>query len=81
MKNIEIWVVKDPEGSIWKTPKGKTTWNSKGAAKNAWGCHTWFDRGPNPYNPKLRRSTQGRWTKDAEGWTTELVKEYKVTEV
>jgi len=79
LKNIEVWVVKDPQGDIWQTPKGKSSWGSSSAAKNAWSCHTWLDNGPNPYNKNLRSIKQGKWSKDAIGWTTELIMEYKVS--
>lgn len=60
MKNIQVWVIKDPEGNIWQTTKGKSSWGSCGAAKSAWACHTWLDNGPNRYNPKLRSTRQGK---------------------
>ena len=81
MKNIQVWVIKGPEGNIWQTPKGKSSWGSSAAAKNAWACHTWLDNGPNRYNPKLRSTRQGKWSKDAEGWTTEMIQEYEVKSI
>jgi hypothetical protein len=76
---IQVVVIKDPDGDVWSTPKGKSSWSSVSAAKNAWGCHTWLDNGPNRYNPKLRSTRQGVWSKDAEGWSCEVVAEYTLT--
>lgn len=76
---IQAVVIKDPDGNTWSTPKGKSSWSSVGAAKNAWGCHTWLDNGPNRYNPKLRSTRQGKWSQDSEGWSCEVVAEYSLT--
>ena len=65
---VYTYHVVDPSGEIWATPKGKRTWETPGAAKNAWSCHTWVDDGPNPYNSKLRRTRQAKWSVDASGW-------------
>jgi hypothetical protein len=78
---VQVVVIKDPDGNIWATPKGKSSWSSVGAAKNAWGCHTWLDNGPNKYNPKLRSTRQGKWSQDAEGWSCEVVADYILTRV
>lgn len=67
-KTVYVYHIIDPDGNLWETPKGKRTWDSVAAAKNAWACHTWFDNGPNRYNPKLRTTRQGKWSKDANGW-------------
>jgi len=76
---IQIVVIKKPDGSIWNTPKGKSSWSSVGAAKNAWGCHTWKNREP----PLHRSRTQCKWSEDAEasGWKVEVLKEYKLAEI
>lgn len=69
MKNtIEVWVIKDPEGNVWKTPKGKSSWASKGAAKNAWGCH------------RYKGYCNMKWSEDAEpiGWTVEQIAKYEL---
>ena len=71
-KVIQVVVIKDPEGNIWKTPKGKSSWNSVGAAKNAWGCHNWKK------HPIYARSTNKKWSEDAEGWSVEVVAEYEL---
>ena len=78
MKNtIEVWVIKDPKGNVWQTPKGKSSWASKVAAKKAWGCHNWG----------LRESKYGSfykgnlvWSEDAEhlGWTVEQIAKYEL---
>ena len=78
MKTMKVVCVFDPDGNAWSTPKGKSSWASVSAAKNAWACHTWLDNGPNRYNLKLRSTRQGKWSKDAEplGWTVEVVQEF-----
>lgn len=77
---IQVVCIFDPEGNIWRTPKGKSSWSSVSAAKNAWNCHTWLDNGPSRYNPKLRSTRQGKWSKDAEpnGWQAKVVKEFSL---
>lgn len=72
MEKIQVVVIKDPNGNVWKTPKGKSSWSSVVAAKSAWNCHTWVDDGPNPYNPKIRRRRNGKWDSDAVGWSIEV---------
>jgi len=73
---IQVVVIKDPQGNVWKTPKGKTSWSSVGAAKRAWNAHTRLDNGPNPYNSSLRSRRQGVWDKDAIGWSCEVLAEF-----
>ena len=75
---IQVVCIFDPDGNIWSTPKGKNSWSSISAAKNAWGCHTWLDNGPNRYNSKLRSTRQGKWSQDAIGWSVEVVQEYEL---
>jgi len=65
---VYVYHIVDPDGSLWETPQGKLTWDRVAAAKNAWGCHTWLDAGPNQYNPKLRTTRQAKWSVDAVGW-------------
>ena len=67
MKDVEIWIIKDPDGNIWTTPKGKGTWGSSGAAKNAWCYH---------HNPIVSM----KWGRDAEsiGWTCECIARYEL---
>lgn len=72
-KVIQVVVIKDPKGNIWSTPKGKSSWGSVGAAKNAWGCHNWKRH---PKYPRI--NTNKIWKEDAEGWTTEVIQEYEV---
>ena len=72
-KTIQVVVIKDPEGNIWSTPKGKSSWGSVGAAKNAWGCHNWKKH---PKYPRI--NTNKTWKEDAEGWTTEVIQEYEL---
>lgn len=60
---VEIWVIKDPDGNLWKTPKGKSSWASQGAAKNAWLYHK---------NLHCKSS----WSEDAQGWSCECVAKY-----
>lgn len=76
MKNVQVVCIFDPDGNIWSTPKGKNSWASVGAAKIAWGCHTWLDDGPNRYNSNLRSKRQGKWSTDADGWEVKVVQEY-----
>lgn len=64
-RTLKVFVVKDPEGSVWKTPKGKSSWNSVGAAKNAWCCH----------HGVFSRCS---WSVDAVGWSVEQIAEYEL---
>lgn len=68
MKNIQVWVIKDPEGNVWQTPKGKSSWNSSGAAKNAWCYHQYW-------------GVSSSWDKHAVGWVCEKIAEYELRPV
>lgn len=35
-KKIELWALRHEDGTYWSTRKGKSFWNSSGAAKNAY---------------------------------------------
>lgn len=71
MKDVtEVWVIKDPDGNVWKTPKGKSSWASQSAAKNAWGCYNWGLR-ETKYGSKYNR--QLKWSEDAQGWACECI--------
>lgn len=70
MKYIEVWIIRDPNGNVWQTPKGKSSWAGAGFAKNAWAYHQ---------HPGVNCT----WTKDAEpnGWTVELLSKYELVKV
>jgi len=72
-KNLKVVCIFDPDGKLWSTPKGKTSWSSVGAAKNAWSCHN-FKR--HPKYPRL--TTNKKWSEDAKGWDVQVVQEYKL---
>jgi hypothetical protein len=39
-KSIKVFAIRNKETQeLWSTPKGKVSWSSVGAAKNAWSCH------------------------------------------
>lgn len=70
-KTIQVVVIKDPEGNIWATPKGKFSWGSVGAAKNSWSCHNWKK------HPKYNNTTVNKtWKEGAGGWSVEALEEY-----
>lgn len=81
-EKITVFAIKDPEGNFWKTPKGKATWNSVGAAKNSWNAcnnkqleiHTRYQE--KPY--KVWREM--KWSEDAIGWSVVKLKEFRLVE-
>lgn len=81
-EKITVFAIKDPEGNFWKTPKGKATWNSVGAAKNSWNVHNlkiieieshWSSK---PYKVWRRK----KWSEDAIGWSIVKLKEFRLVE-
>ena len=80
-ESIKVFAIKDPQGNFWRTPKGKSSWSSTGAAKLSWGCHN--------YKKHFYTTTKGnehwywvqkRWSEDAEGWSIVQLKEYRLVD-
>ena len=81
-EDLTFFAIKDPQGYFWKTPNGKSSWDSVGAAKNAWNAHNHAQE-PYDYGGVLRdfRWIRKNWSKDAatNGWSVVKVK-YKLVE-
>lgn len=77
---IKVYVIKDPEGNVWKTPKGKSSWSSVGAAKNAWNAHNWYKVVREICGVEYTSWVHKVWSKNAEpaGWKVCKAKEYKL---
>lgn len=71
VKTIKVIMIFDPDGNVWSTPKGKATWGSVGAAKNAWACHNF-----KPHEYYKRISINKKWSEDAIGWEVKVVHEF-----
>lgn len=73
MKTVKVVIIFDPAGNVWSTPKGKSTWGSIGAAKNARACHNW-----KKHEYYKRISVNKKWSEDADGWEVKVVGEFKL---
>jgi len=82
-ETIKLYAIKKPDGTYWKTPKGKSTWNGAGHAKNSWNAHNYYKR---EYTTSLGNThytwANQSWKEHAEpeGWTVVKIKEFKLVE-
>ncbi|CAB4124468.1 hypothetical protein UFOVP59_19 [uncultured Caudovirales phage] len=82
-ETIKIFGIKKPDGTFWKSPNGKVSWSSTGAAKNSWNCHSWFqEEYTNTAGNKHFRWKNKQWKVDAEpnGWSVVKLKEFKLVD-
>ena len=82
-ESIKLYAIKKPDGTYWKTSKGKSTWNGAGHAKNSWNAHNhyWHEYTTTNGN-KHSYWKQKSWKEHAEpeGWTVVKIKDFKLVE-
>ena len=82
-ETIKLYAIKKPDGTYWKSPKGKSTWNGVGHAKNSWNAHNCYKHDFITINGDKHWGWRYKsWKEHAEpeGWTVVKLKEFKLVE-